>query len=777
MSDAAERPADPRIGVYVCHCGGNISDIVDVEAVTDQVGAEGDVVVARHVPFLCSDEGQTAIERDIAELGLDRVVIAACTPSLHETTFRRAVARAGLNPFLYQHANIREQVSWAHVHDHAAATDKAYRIVRAAIAKAASLHPLDKVQVDAVHRALVLGGGVAGLRAALDLARWGMPVVLVERSAELGGNVLRLRSTYPTDESGRALIERLVADVRAEPLVDLRLRTEVVDVSGFVGDFHVTLRSTDPTPDPDDGTRDEEVGAIVLATGFTDYEPAPGEYGFGGPRVVTLAAYQDRLSGTGSGADLASALALDGPIRSVAFLHCVGSRQVQGVDEPNGELNTYCSRVCCTATLRAAAETRRRFPDVRVVDVYRDLRTYARDQEEVYRAASDAGVLFVRVPDDERARVEMGVPGDPYPLLVRTRDALTFGSELELPVDLVVLATGMKPGGAADVVSMTKSTDRCGRLPRWRSTRSSGPSRARSPGSCSPAPLEARWTSPRARPRRRRQRPRWRRCWPTTRSRWIRSSRRSIRPAARERESASTLAATRERSASRTSSWTRVSFVKRAYVNPVACKGCGACVAVVSESGPSTSRAGRSRSTSRWSTRSSWNRLPRLVSAGSREVVLGMTGGRRSRKPPGSIAAYKERAGQAPAELLERVRVQNHARPPFAGLSRRAAQPLRRSRRSPGSDPPEAFWTLMALRKYGTVVEDGEVDGVRPLRPQREGTEDMSRRGRAVIDPDRGKPDPGAGRFGAIDVAAASTAATAPRCVRSRRTTARSPAA
>jgi heterodisulfide reductase subunit A2 len=456
VSDTAERPADPRIGVYVCHCGGNISDVVDVEAVTDQVGAEGDVVVARHVPFLCSDEGQTAIERDIAELGLDRVVIAACTPSLHETTFRRAVARAGLNPFLYQHANIREQVSWAHVHDHAAATDKAYRIVRAAIAKAASLRPLDKVRADAVHRALVLGGGVAGLRAALDLARWGMPVVLVERSAELGGNVLRLRSTYPTDESGRALIERLVADVRAEPLVDLRLRTEVIDVSGFVGDFHVTLRSTDPTPDPDDGTHDEEVGAIVLATGFIDYEPAPGEYGFGGPRVVTLAAYQDRLSGTGSGTDLASALTLDGPIRSVAFLHCVGSRQVQGVDEPNGELNTYCSRVCCTATLRAAAETRRRFPDVRVVDVYRDLRTYARDQEEVYRAASDAGVLFVRVPDDERARVETSVPGDPYPLLVRTRDALTFGSELELPVDLVVLATGMKPGGVADVVSMTK---------------------------------------------------------------------------------------------------------------------------------------------------------------------------------------------------------------------------------------------------------------------------------------------------------------------------------
>ena len=457
MPDEAERQVRPRIGVYVCHCGGNISDVVDVEAVTDQVREDEDVVVARHLPFMCSDEGQGTIQRDIEEFGLDRVVVAACTPTLHETTFRRTVARAGLNPYLFQNANIREQVSWAHVHDHAAATDKAYRVVQGAVAKAAALHPLENVRVDAVHRTLVLGGGVAGLRAALDLARWGMPVVLVESSADLGGNVLRLRSTYPTGESGEALVERLSAEVRGQQLIDLRLCTEVVDVSGFVGDFHVTLRSKAPAPIENEATQVEEVGAIVVATGFRDYEPAPGEYGFGGPRVVTLATFQARVHEAEVGSALASAFGLDGPLRSVAFVHCVGSRQVEGLDRPNGELNAYCSRVCCTATLRAAAETRRRFPDVRVIDVYRDLRTYARDQEEVYRAASDSGVLFVRVPDDERARVEESVPGDPYPLVVRTHDALTFGSELELPVDLVVLATGIRPGGAADFVSMTKA--------------------------------------------------------------------------------------------------------------------------------------------------------------------------------------------------------------------------------------------------------------------------------------------------------------------------------
>jgi heterodisulfide reductase subunit A2 len=455
-----ERPAR-RIGVYVCHCGGNISDVVDVETVAGQVGTDEEVVVARHLPFMCSDEGQTSIEKDVQEQGLDRVVVAACTPGLHETTFRRAVSRAGLNPYLYQHANIREQVSWAHVHDHAEATDKATRLVRAAVAKASALRELDLVRVDAVRRALVVGGGVAGLRAALDLATWGMEVVLVERSNELGGHALRLGSTYPTDEPGRALVERLVAAVSTEPAVRILLSTEVEDVSGYVGDFGVTLRSVDPSSNGRPGTEEVDVGAIVLATGFRDHEPSPGAYGFGLPRVMTLADFQQRLprNGDDDGSDLGAAMGIDGPIRSVAFLHCVGSRQVDGVDAPgaDGRLNTYCSRVCCTATVRAAAETRRRFPDVRVVDVYRDIRTYARDQEAAYRAAGEAGVLFVRVPPDERASVEAAGGDDPYPLMVRTKDALTFGAELEVPVDLVVLATAMEPGPAEGLVAMTKA--------------------------------------------------------------------------------------------------------------------------------------------------------------------------------------------------------------------------------------------------------------------------------------------------------------------------------
>jgi heterodisulfide reductase subunit A len=453
--------ADPdrrRIGVYVCHCGGNISDVVDVEVVAGRAAADEDVAIARHLPFMCSDEGQTTIERDVEELGLDRVVVAACTPSLHETTFRRSVARAGLNAFLYQHANIREQVSWAHVHDRAAATDKAVRMVRAAIAKAGSLQELDHVRAPAVHRALVVGGGVAGLRAALDLARFGMEVVLVERSETLGGNALRLGRVYPTDEPGRALVARLVAAVRSEPLVDVRCSTEVTNVSGYVGDFRIALGMLASGGNGSPTSQAIEVGAIVLATGFRDYEPGVGEYGFGDPRVLTLPSFQARLYGDGSSGGLADALGIPPPVRAVAFVHCVGSRQVEGIDASDGRPpNAYCSRVCCTASLRAAAEIRRRFPEVRVIDVFRDIRTYARDQEQVYREAAESGVLFVRLPKDERASVEGAPRGDRYPLLVRARDSLTFGAELELPVDVVVLATGMRPGGAEALVEATKA--------------------------------------------------------------------------------------------------------------------------------------------------------------------------------------------------------------------------------------------------------------------------------------------------------------------------------
>jgi heterodisulfide reductase subunit A2 len=530
----ADEPREPlgtsgpaeRIGVYVCHCGGNISDVVDVDRVaTEAAGLDG-VTVARHIMFMCSDEGQKAIIDDIGALGLDRVVVAACTPKLHETTFRRAVVRAGMNPYLFQPANVREQASWAHPHSPAAATLKASSLVRAAVAKARMLQPLEKVSVAAVHRALVLGGGVAGLRAALDLARQGIGVTLVERSHFLGGRATQLHTVFPTEDLARPLVDRLIRDVLAHPDISVLTGTEMTGVTGYVGDFTASLRRTPrgvtgdlldvdaviaacPVEVPnefDDGisrrralhrpypgctpnepaidwaacTRcgacvraadgrgidldavptemEVEVGAIVVATGFDHYEPNEGEYGYGqSPRIVTLPQFHRMLDPEGpTGGDLR----IDGQVpRAIAFIHCVGSRQIEGVDQPGpgGKLNEYCSRVCCTATLQAANQVRTRFPKTVVVDLYRDIRTYQKDQEAYYVDASKKGVLFLRFDNETRPSVQVSDSTDPYPLRVKVRDTLTFGMEMVVPVDLVVLSVGVMPRDVTGLIDMTKA--------------------------------------------------------------------------------------------------------------------------------------------------------------------------------------------------------------------------------------------------------------------------------------------------------------------------------
>jgi heterodisulfide reductase subunit A2 len=460
-----------RVGVYVCHCGGNISDVVDVDAVARQAEELDGVVVARHLMFMCSDEGQNAILEDMAKLNLDRVVVAACTPKLHEATFRRAVIRGGLNPYLFQAANIREQASWAHPHSPVEATEKAGRLVRAAVAKARLLEPLEMVSVAAVHRALVIGAGVAGLRAALDLARQDIAVTLVEKSRTLGGRSMELFTLFPTEELARPLIGGLIEQVLAEPRITVMTGTQVVGLTGYVGDFRVSLRSDAPPSLALDGQtvvagfpsvatpaeHEIEVGAIVVATGFDHYEPPDGEYGYGrSPRIITLPQLHRLLDPEGP---TGGRLEIQGEVpRTVAVIHCVGSRQIEGVDTPapGRKLNEYCSRVCCTAALQAANQIRTRYPSTQVVDLYRDIRTYQKDQERYYVDASKNGVVFLRFADDTRPTVELSDKPGGYPLRVKVRDTLTFGAELEVPVDLVVLNVGVQPRDIADLVEMTK---------------------------------------------------------------------------------------------------------------------------------------------------------------------------------------------------------------------------------------------------------------------------------------------------------------------------------
>jgi heterodisulfide reductase subunit A len=440
----------PRIGVYLCDCGGNISDTVNCQKVTDFLAGLPDVAVSRGSQFMCSDAGQKLITNDINEKGVNRVVVGACSVFLHEQTFRKTLQRAGLNPYLYCHIGVREQDSWVHHSSPREATEKAARLMSAGVAKARMMRPLEAIRLDARKHALVIGGGVAGLRAALSIARRGLSVTLVEKSESLGGHVTQWNRLFPTDEDARAVVSRLTADVMAQENIEVLTGTEVVSSCGYVGNFEIRLRRQSTESDL-------KAGAVVIATGFEPYEPFEGELGYRRyPEVITLPQLEGVLSedrGQEDGLNWNNRR-----VRSLAMIHCVGSRQVEGVHQPqpDGKVNDYCSRVCCTATLAAANEIRERYPEVTVYDVYQDIRTYGRGHEDYYLRASRNQVTFLRCTAEEVPEVVQSGAGEDFPLLVRVKDRLTWGEEIELPVDLVVLSVGIMPSPIKEIERMFK---------------------------------------------------------------------------------------------------------------------------------------------------------------------------------------------------------------------------------------------------------------------------------------------------------------------------------
>ncbi len=508
-----------KIGVYTCHCGGNISDVVNCEKVADALRDMPNVVISRTNMAMCSDVGQSIVEEDIKEHGVNRVVIGACAPSLHEGTFRGTVARAGLNPYCYHHVGLREQDSWVHGSNPGGAIEKAVRLMSAGLAKARLLKPLDEIELDAERHALVIGGGVAGLRSAYDIARRGIKVTLIEKTPFLGGRMAQLETVFPTEENARESLHALIEKVTAHPLITIYTLAEMVGYGGYIGNYEVQIRQksrglsgvvaeavmaacTQEVPDefnygltkrkviyrsyegcyPSDPAVDWEnyngepitvdgkeivfenkektfsskVGAIVIATGFNPYEPPKGEYGYKElPEVVTLPQFI-RYMGLQDNPD---ELIWNGrPVRDIAMVHCVGSRHLADVDEPqpDGVLNNYCSRVCCTATLHIANDLRERFPQTNIFDFYEDIRTYARGHEEYYTEASSNMVRFLRFHGDERPEVLAAPKGDTHPVLVKCKDYLTNGLEIEAAVDLVILAVGIMPRPVADLVNLIK---------------------------------------------------------------------------------------------------------------------------------------------------------------------------------------------------------------------------------------------------------------------------------------------------------------------------------
>lgn len=437
-----------RIGVYVCHCGGNISDYVNVEEVADAVRNDPGVVVSRTHMFTCSDAAQQEMIDEIQTEKLDGLVIASCSPKLHMFTFRGMSERANLNQYQYIHVNLREQCSWVHTDDKTGATEKGIHLLRAGVAKCALTVPLNAIRIETKPRVLVVGAGVSGMRAAISLADMGLSVFLIEREAEAGGWALQTGRMGPEAQDGTDVAARLLARIKQHENIMLHTQAEVVAKSGSIGDFTVSVRL------PGDETVSLNVGAIVVTTGFEPYTPQTDEYGWGAPGVIPLKDFRQMLS------EANGPLEYNGkPVRDVAFIYCVGSRQTKS--ESCTEPNSYCSRYCCmattyTATLLHELEEKTGQP-VNQYHLYRDVRTYGA-LEPIYEKARAGGAVFLRWDPSDPPQVAMEADR----LTVKAKDHLLDGGELEIGADLVVLATGMRPrenDTLNDVLKIPESKD------------------------------------------------------------------------------------------------------------------------------------------------------------------------------------------------------------------------------------------------------------------------------------------------------------------------------
>ncbi len=401
----------PRIGVFVCHCGKNIASTVDVERVAKVVAQEPDVVLATHTMYTCSDTSLSSIRDMIFKYRLNRVVVASCTPRTHEPIFRETLREAGLNPYLFELANIRDQCSWVHSSEPEKATEKAIELVKMSIARARLLRPLAGTSFPVVQSGLVIGGGVSGMTAALALAEQGFETHLIERSDKLGGNILQVKYTLEHEDVA-GFTAGLIKRVTSHPGIKLHMQSEVTGVAGHIGNFQVAISS---------GGKEAKVecGAIIVATGADPAET--GDYLRGKHEgVITQSELEQHLH--------EDKLARGG--RNIVMIQCAGSR---------GEGRAYCSRICCSMAVKNAIRLKKQDASANVFVLYRDIRTYG-FREKYYRQAREAGVVFIRYTPENPPVVT-----EDSGLLVTVKSP-DFPETIEIEADNVVLSTGIEAG-------------------------------------------------------------------------------------------------------------------------------------------------------------------------------------------------------------------------------------------------------------------------------------------------------------------------------------------
>ena len=412
----------PRIGVFVCHCGKNIGGVVDVPEVREYAKKLADVVFAQDNLYTCSIDTQESIKKAIKEHNLNRVVVASCTPRTHEPLFRETVRDTGLNPYLFEMANIRDQCSWVHMHQPEEATRKSKELVRMAVAKARLIEPLYSMPITVKSGALIIGGGIGGMAAAFNLAEQGFEVNLVEREEELGGNLKNVHFLLGAEDPQRQLGET-IRKVKNHPNITAWMGASVKAVDGFVGNFRTKIRQ--------DGKDIEiEHGAVIVATGAREH--TPNEYMYGSEeRVVTQRDLEEKLARG------------EFEAKRVVMIQCVGSREGDRM---------YCSRICCSQAIKNALKIKEDYPETDVFILYRELRTYG-FRERYYTAAREKGVRFVRYDVDRKPLVSVANGR----LRIETKDPI-LGSMLQIDSDLLVLAPAIVPqDDVEDIAKMLKT--------------------------------------------------------------------------------------------------------------------------------------------------------------------------------------------------------------------------------------------------------------------------------------------------------------------------------